>query len=92
MAAVTTPPAAISSPIPVASGEHFYGRWEVERYLEATSPLNRRLYERHGFVADWVEAARLVGTFARGAGGESQRLVGQADGDERTARALRRVR
>jgi L-rhamnonate dehydratase len=24
-----------STSIPVASGEHFYGRWEVERYLEA---------------------------------------------------------
>jgi L-rhamnonate dehydratase len=24
-----------STTIPVASGEHFYGRWEVERYLEA---------------------------------------------------------
>src|SRR3981081_1590497 len=21
--------------VPVASGEHFYGRWEVERYLQA---------------------------------------------------------
>jgi L-rhamnonate dehydratase len=24
-----------STTIPIASGEHFYGRWEVERYLEA---------------------------------------------------------
>jgi L-rhamnonate dehydratase len=24
-----------SSTVPVASGEHFYGRWEVERYLQA---------------------------------------------------------
>jgi L-rhamnonate dehydratase len=24
-----------STTIPVASGEHFYGRWEVERYLQA---------------------------------------------------------
>ena len=24
-----------STSIPIASGEHFYGRWEVERYLEA---------------------------------------------------------
>jgi L-alanine-DL-glutamate epimerase-like enolase superfamily enzyme len=24
-----------STRIPIASGEHFYGRWEVERYLEA---------------------------------------------------------
>jgi L-rhamnonate dehydratase len=24
-----------STTVPVASGEHFYGRWEVERYLEA---------------------------------------------------------
>jgi L-alanine-DL-glutamate epimerase-like enolase superfamily enzyme len=24
-----------STSVPVASGEHFYGRWEVERYLEA---------------------------------------------------------
>lgn len=25
-----------STTVPVASGEHFYGRWEVERYLQAT--------------------------------------------------------
>mgnify|MGYP001549098914 CR=1 FL=1 len=24
-----------STTIPIASGEHFYGRWEVERYLQA---------------------------------------------------------
>jgi L-rhamnonate dehydratase len=26
-----------STTIPIASGEHFYGRWEVERYLEANA-------------------------------------------------------
>jgi L-rhamnonate dehydratase len=26
-----------STSVPVASGEHFYGRWEVERYLEANA-------------------------------------------------------
>jgi L-alanine-DL-glutamate epimerase-like enolase superfamily enzyme len=26
-----------STTIPVASGEHFYGRWEVERYLQANA-------------------------------------------------------
>ena len=26
-----------STTIPVASGEHFYGRWEVERYLDANA-------------------------------------------------------
>src|SRR5260370_34531512 len=30
-----------STTIPIASGEHFYGRWEVERYLEAGRPSIR---------------------------------------------------